>query len=123
MEDDLLVADCKRYLGKLVYGCVGWENVALVVLVVFGAGDCSVSISRVNLPVMNRSKAVVNLHFVNESVVYQAKSCAGVHDGRVGSTTELLSIYCGRCGVDLPETLATVYVGVVNGGLRGIGSL
>jgi hypothetical protein len=95
----------------------------LVALVVFGAGDCSVSVSRVNLPIMKWSKVVVGLHFVDESVVYQAKSCASVHDGRVGSTTELFSVYRGRCGVDLPEALATVYVGVIDGGLCGIGSL
>ena len=61
------------------------------------------------------------MHFVNESVVDQAERCAGIHDGRVGSTTELLSVYGGARGVNLPGALATVCVGIVDAGLCGIG--
>ena len=45
LEDDLRVADSERDLGELVCGCVGWEDVALVALIVLRSGDCSVSVS------------------------------------------------------------------------------
>jgi len=70
------------------------EDVALVALVVLGAGNGFVD-------------------GVDEVVGDEAEGGAGVHDGSVVGAVDGLPVDGRGCGCDLPEALAGVYGGVV----------
>jgi hypothetical protein len=87
-------ADGKLDLWQIVRGGGSREDVALVVLVVGGTGDGFVD-------------------GFDEGVVDEAESGARVHDGGVTGTGDGLAVDGGRCGLELPETLAVIDFSVV----------
>ncbi len=94
------ITDRELDLGQVVRGCRGWEDVALIVLVVLGARYGFVD-------------------SFDESVVNQTQGSTCVYNGSVVGSVDGLAIDGGGCGLDLPEALAVINAGVVGFGHAG----
>lgn len=102
LEADLSIADSQCNVRQLVRGRIGGEDVALVGAIVLRSWD-----------------GFVDCFY--ESVVDEAESSAGVHDGSVVAASNSLAVDGGTCRWDLPESSAAVNIGVV--GFGGAGCL
>lgn len=116
LDRKLLVSDRNAEVGELISRDGGREEIALLLLIVFASEKTSGNPETLvcDMIVEHSPARDLLVQCFNDLIRHKGKGGTSVGDGLVARLCDLLTRNRGRCGVEHPEALGVIDVGVVN---------